>query len=199
MFEKLKLTDQAHSSAEASLKTVERKVEEQHQKLHSTEIDLAMQKQMVVDLQAELQKAKEEVQLAKDAVKVEKKSSYQLDVEETEIRLAEELSEVCRDYCDVTWDKALTASRVPFDSVLRLPGSIYYHPQIHEISSASSPPTLAPESSRQPLAVPDALPPPKISKESSRLVIKARGLREKRIRTRTKGKSHQLRPKMLPK
>ena len=188
MFEKLKLTDQARSSAEASLKTVERKVEEQHQKLHSTEIDLAMQKQMVVDLQAELQKAKEEVQLAKDAVKVEKKSSYQLDVEETEIRLAEELSEVCRDYCDVTWDKALTASRVPFDSVLRLPGSIYYHPQIHEISSASSPPTLAPESSRQPLAVPDALPPPKISKESSQASDQGQGVEGEKDKDKDKRK-----------
>ena len=48
--ENLKLTDQARSSAEASLKTVERQAEEQRQKILSTEIDLAMQKQMVVDL-----------------------------------------------------------------------------------------------------------------------------------------------------
>ena len=149
------------------MKTIERQAEKQRKKLHSTEIDLAMQKQMVVDLQAELQKTKKEVQLAKEAIEAKKKASYQLGVEEIEIRLAGELSEVCRDYCDVTWDKALTAVGVPADSALRLPGSIYYHPQIHEISSTSSPPTLAPESSRQPLAVPDALPPPKISKESS--------------------------------
>ena len=42
--EKLKLVDQVRSSAEAGLKTVERQVEEQRQKLHSTEIDLATQK-----------------------------------------------------------------------------------------------------------------------------------------------------------
>ena len=84
------------------MKTAERQAEEQRQKLHSTEINLAMQKQMVIDLQVELQKAKEEVQLAREAAKAEKKASYQLSVEETEIRLAEELSEVCRDYCDVT-------------------------------------------------------------------------------------------------
>ena len=96
------MVDQACSSAKAGLKTAERQAEEQRQKLHSTEINLAMQKQMVIDLQVELQKAKEEVQLAREAAKAEKKASYQLGVEETEIRLAEELSEVCRDYCDVT-------------------------------------------------------------------------------------------------
>ena len=74
--EKLKLADQAHSSAEAGLKTAEWQVEKQRQKLHSTEIDLATQKQMVVDLQAELQMAKEEVQLAKEAAEAEKKASY---------------------------------------------------------------------------------------------------------------------------
>ena len=83
---------------------------------------------MVIELQAELKKAKEEFQLAKEVVEAEKKASYQLGVEETEIRLAEELSEACRDYCNTTWDKALTATGVPTDSALRLPGSVYYHP-----------------------------------------------------------------------
>ena len=39
--EKLKVADQAHSSAKANLKTAERQVEDQRQKLHLTEIDLA--------------------------------------------------------------------------------------------------------------------------------------------------------------
>ena len=63
-----------------------------------------------------------------EAAEAEKKASYQLGVDETKIRLAEELLEVCRNYCDVTWDKALTVAGVLTDSVLRLPGSIYYHP-----------------------------------------------------------------------
>ena len=63
-----------------------------------------------------------------EAAEAEKKASYQLGVDETKIRLAEELSEVCRNYCDVTWDKALTVAGVPTDSALRLPKSIYYHP-----------------------------------------------------------------------
>ena len=83
---------------------------------------------MVIDLQVELQKVKEEVQLAREAAEAEKKVSYQLGVEEIEIRLAEELLEVCQDYCDMTWDKALTVAGIPADSALRLPGSIYYHP-----------------------------------------------------------------------
>ena len=85
--------------------------------------------------------------MAKEAAEVEKKASYQLGVEETEIRLVKELSEVCRDYCDVTWDKALTAIGVHADFALRLPGSIYYHPQIREIPFASSTPAPALESS----------------------------------------------------
>ena len=100
--EKLEMVDQAHSSVEAGLKTVKRQAEEHRQKLHLIEIDLATQKQMVIDLQVELQKAKEEVQLAREAAEAKNKASYQLGVGETEIRLVEELSEVCRDYCDVT-------------------------------------------------------------------------------------------------
>ena len=41
------------------LKTVERQVEDQRQKLHLTEIDLATQRQLIIDLKVELQKAKE--------------------------------------------------------------------------------------------------------------------------------------------
>ena len=99
LFEKLKVVDQAHSSVEAGLKTTERQAENQHQKLHLTEIDLATQKQSVIDLKDELQKVKEEAQLAREAAEVEKKAAYQLGVEETQVRLANELLEVCRDYC----------------------------------------------------------------------------------------------------
>ena len=67
-----------------------------------TEIDLATQRQLVIDLKVELQKAKEAALLAKEAAEAEKQASYLLGVEETQIRLAEELSEVCRDYCNVT-------------------------------------------------------------------------------------------------
>jgi len=67
----------------------------------------------------------------------------------------------------MTWDKALTVAGVPADSVWRLPENVYYHPEIREVPIDSSPPTLAPESSKQPLAIPDALPLHEISKGSS--------------------------------
>ena len=89
-------------SAEVDLKTVERQAKDQRQKLHLTEIDLATQRQLVLDLKVELQKAKEAALLAKEAAEAEKQASYLLGVEETQIRLAEELSEVCRDCCNVT-------------------------------------------------------------------------------------------------
>ena len=55
---KLKLADQARSSVEAGLKTAERQAEEQCQKLHSTEIDLATQKQMIIDLRPNCKRLK---------------------------------------------------------------------------------------------------------------------------------------------
>ena len=59
MSEKLKMADHARLSAETDLKTVERQAEDQRQKLHLTEIDLATEKQLVLDLKVKLQKAKE--------------------------------------------------------------------------------------------------------------------------------------------
>ena len=48
-----------------------------------TEIDLATQRQLVIDLKVKLQKAKEEAQLVREAAEAEKKASYLLGVEET--------------------------------------------------------------------------------------------------------------------
>ena len=127
----------------------------------------------------------------------EKTASYQLGVEETEIRLVKELSEVCRNYCNMTWDKALTAVGVLADSTLRLPGSVYYHPQIQEIPSTSSSLAPIPEPFGQPLVVPDALPPPKIPMECSQAGDKGQGAKGEKART--KGRSHQPKPNMLQK
>ena len=67
-----------------------------------TEINLATKKQAILDIKAALQKAKEEVQLAKAVAEADKRAIYQLGVEEMQVRLAEELSEPCRDYCGIT-------------------------------------------------------------------------------------------------
>ena len=99
----------------------------------------------------------------------------------------------------MTWDKALTVVGVPADSVLRLPGSMYYHPQIREVPFASSPPVPAPESFEQPLAIPDALPLPEISNGSSQVGDQGQGAKGEKARTKTRGKSPLPRTKIQPK
>ena len=54
--------------------------------------------------------------MAEEAAEASKQASYLIGVEETEIRLAEELAEVCKDYCKVTWVEALNLAGVPADS-----------------------------------------------------------------------------------
>ena len=59
-------------------------------------------------------------------------------MEETEARLTEELSEVCRDYCSITWGQALNAADVPVDSAWRLPENVFYPPEIQEVPADAS-------------------------------------------------------------
>ena len=80
----------------------------------------------MTELREELRKAREAVQLVKEVVEAKKQATYTLGVEETQARLTEEFSIVCRDYCDIFWGKALDVARVPVDSDLRQHESIYY-------------------------------------------------------------------------
>ena len=106
--------------------------------------------------------------MVKETVEAEKQASYLLDVEETQVRLAKELAKICRDYCNVTWDETLNVARVLIDSAWRQPGSIYYHLDIRKVPGAiSSPFTLTPETSKQPLTAQTALPLPEVSKGPS--------------------------------
>ena len=157
--EKFKEAEKGHKSALAGLKIAETQAEDQCQKLYVTETNLATESQTVLDLKAALQKAEEEVRLAKEeaqlvreAAEAEKKASYQLRAEETEARLSEELPEVCRDYCSISWAHALDAAGIPADSALRLPEKVFFPPEIREI------PEGAPEASEQALVIPDAIP-----------------------------------------
>ena len=59
-------------------------------------------------------------------------------MKETQARLTEEFSAVCRDYCDISWGKALDVVGVPADSGLRRHESIYYDPEICELSNPNS-------------------------------------------------------------
>ena len=59
-------------------------------------------------------------------------------MEETQARLTEEFSVVAKEYCDISWGKALDATGVPDDSSLRRPESVYYDPEIRELSDPNS-------------------------------------------------------------
>ena len=145
---KLTAEERTRRSAEARLKNAKTQAKDQCQKLFATETDLATERQKVLNLTAALQKAveearlaKEEAQLVREAAEAEKKASYQLGAEETEARLSEELPEVCRDYCNISWAHALDAVGILADSALRLPEKVFFPPEIREI------PNGAPEAS----------------------------------------------------
>ena len=95
---------------------------------------------MVMDLREELHKAREAAQLLKEAVEAEKQAAYALGVQETQSKLIEEFSAIARDYCDITWGKALDAAGILADSNLRRPESIYYDSDIRELPDSGSPP-----------------------------------------------------------
>ena len=59
MAEQLKEAVRARDSVEIGLKTTERQFEEVRKNLHYSEINLAMEKQMVTELREELRKARE--------------------------------------------------------------------------------------------------------------------------------------------
>ena len=92
----------------------------------------------MIELREELRKAKEVVQLVKEAAKTEKQVAYMLGVEETQAKLTEELFAVCREYYGISWSKALDAAEFPVDSDFRQLESIYYNPEICELSGPSS-------------------------------------------------------------
>ena len=124
----LKEVVRAKDSSEAGLWNAENQAEEQRKQLHYIEINLATKKQLVKEIREELQKAKEATQLAKGAAEAKKQAAYTLGVGETQARLTKEFSLVCKEYCDISWDKALDAAKVPMDSDLRWPESVYYDP-----------------------------------------------------------------------
>ena len=51
---------------------------------------------------------------------------------------------MAKDYCDITWGKALDVAGVLADSNLRRPESIYYDSDIRELPGSDSPPPKHP-------------------------------------------------------
>ena len=159
-------------SLDAGIKNVEKQIEEQRKLLKATEANLKTERELVNGLRDELRKAKdsalyaeEKAQLAQEAVEAEKKAAYQLGVETATSQLLEQFSSVSRDYCDISWGKALDAAGVPADSDLRLPGSVYYDPDIRELPGTDPPALELPEAS-EPNLVGQAPPTLGASKEA---------------------------------
>ena len=142
--EQVKKANQEKASAEAGRNNIEKQAETFRSELHLCQINLETEKQMVIGLHEELRQAKEAAQLQKEATEAEKQASYALGVEETQSRLTEEFASVARDYCDVSWAKALDAAGVPADSSLRGPESLYYDPDIQPLSGSDPPPPEQP-------------------------------------------------------
>ena len=61
----------------AGLKTAEVQVEDQRKLIYTTEIELAIQKQLVMDLKAELQKVKDE---AKEVAQVAREATAAMEI-----------------------------------------------------------------------------------------------------------------------
>ena len=74
-------------SAEAGLKITKKQFEDLGKQLHYNESNLATEKQLVTELREELWKAREAIQLVKEAAEAEKQAAYTLGVEETQARL----------------------------------------------------------------------------------------------------------------
>nr|XP_023912825.1 GRB10-interacting GYF protein 2-like [Quercus suber] len=160
--DQLKGVTHERDSFHAGLRNDETQAEAQHKLLNEAQRNLATEKELVKEFRAKLLKAKEaakearrDVQLAKEATEAEKKASYQLGVETTEKGLTEQFASVARDYCDMTWGKALDAAGVPANSELRLPENIFYDEDIRQLPEADAPPpTQLLEVSEQPLVNP---------------------------------------------
>ena len=166
--ERMKEAVRARDSVEVGLKTTEKQFEDIRKQLHYNEINLAIKKQLVTELREEFRKAREAVQLVKKATEAEKQAAYTLGVEETQARLTEELTAVCRDYCSISWGKALDVAGVPMGSNLRRPESIYYDPEICELpGSDSSHPEQATQVSAQPKADQVPFAPSEVPKSSN--------------------------------
>ncbi|XP_030946119.1 uncharacterized protein LOC115970666 [Quercus lobata] len=89
--EKFKESEKRRKSAEAGLKSAETQAEDQRKELYSTQINLATEKQAVLDLKTamqkvedELRRVKEEAQLIREAAEAEKSAALQLGAQETE-------------------------------------------------------------------------------------------------------------------
>ena len=72
LLSKLTTEEKERKSAQVGLKNAKAQVEDQRKLLYQTEIELAISRQLMMELKAKLQKAKEATQLTKEAIEAEK-------------------------------------------------------------------------------------------------------------------------------
>ena len=82
--------------------------------------------------------------MAKEVSKDAETASYERGVQEMKIRLANKLVEVCRDYYNEVWAKALNRARVFAASEWRSAKNIFYPKDIREVPVMLPPPAALP-------------------------------------------------------
>ena len=76
--------------------------------------------------------------MIREAAQAAERVAYEWGILETEQRLSEEVAEVCRDYCSMTWAAALNSAGVPAESKLRKAKRVFYPEHIREIPTSPS-------------------------------------------------------------
>ena len=71
--------------------------------------------------------------MAREATEAVETASYERGVLDMEMRLAEEVTGVCRDYCTEVWAEALNRAGVPATSKLRSAENIFFLEDIQEV------------------------------------------------------------------
>ena len=97
-----------------------------------------------MDFKAKLQKAKDATRVAREVSEVAEATSYERGVQKTEIRLMDEVAEVCRDYCKEVWAEALNWVGVSATSEWRSAENIFYPKDIQEVPTMISSPAALP-------------------------------------------------------
>ena len=91
---------------------------------------------------------------AVETTKAVERASYECGVKDTEIRLAEEVAGVCRDYCTKTWIETLNSAGIPANSELRKAESIFFPEHIRK-APADFPSTAQPLPPKQVSSIQD--------------------------------------------
>lgn len=138
---KLIVEEKGRRSAEASLKHAKAQVKEQCKKLHYIEIQWKTTKKEATDLREELKKEKEAAQATKEVAEALAQTAYNRGVDETEIRLVDELAKVCRDYYKEVWIEALNLVGVLATSEWRKEENNFYPQDIRVVPSTLPPPS----------------------------------------------------------